>query len=385
MAEKVGLEELRKEINKINKDILDLLVKRGKIATQIKTVKEQLGLPFHDPKREQEILDELVATNPGPYSAKAIRTIFSQILKESVELMEGRHSDTFLISKTPNRLTKELIVKNFNISKIPFYIAGPCSIESFDQLDTIAKGLKLLGVNMLRGGAFKPRTSPYAFQGLGVAGLKILKEVADKYDLITVTEVMDTRLVETVAEYADILQIGTRNMYNYELLKEIGKIGKPVLLKRAFSATIDEFLHAAEYIALGGNDDIILCERGIRTFETKTRNTLDISAVPLLKSLTRLPVVVDVCHAAGRKDLLIPLSKVSFAAGTNGVMLEVHNNPRVAKSDSEQQLSLDEFAKLISEVNLTIPNSPGLPKSGEIYINEKLFNKQLQHSQTHLV
>ncbi|HDP69249.1 MAG TPA: 3-deoxy-7-phosphoheptulonate synthase [Actinobacteria bacterium] len=229
-------------------------------------------------------------------------------------------------------------------------IAGPCSVESEEQVLATAKATKEAGATMFRGGAFKPRTSPYSFQGLGEEGLKILAKVRDETDLPIVTEVMDTRDVELVANYADVVQVGARNMQNSQLLTEVGMQEKPVLLKRGFSNTIEEFLMAAEYIAKGGNEDIILCERGIRTFETYTRNTLDISAVPLIKGLSHLPVIVDPSHAAGRRDLVEPLSLAAIAAGANGIMVEVHLNPEEALCDGSQSLAPTDFAKFMKKV-----------------------------------
>jgi 3-deoxy-7-phosphoheptulonate synthase len=217
-------------------------------------------------------------------------------------------------------------------------------------MEEVAKHLASLSVPFMRGGAFKPRTSPYSFQGLGVEGLRMLHGAAKRHGLRTVTEVTDTRTVSVVAELADVLQVGARNMFNYELLKEVGRAGKPVLLKRGFSATADELLQAAEYMMLAGCEDVILCERGIRTFSRRTRNTLDISVVPLLRRLSRLPVVVDPSHAAGRKDVLVDLTAAAFAAGAHGVMIEVHPDPAQACSDQNQQLDLDEFASLVDEV-----------------------------------
>lgn len=234
--------------------------------------------------------------------------------------------------------------------KTPRVIAGPCAIESKEFLTMAAEELKFLGVKFLRGGAYKPRTSPYEFQGLGEEGLKILNEVGTTLELLTVTEVVDTRSVEVVARYADVLQIGSRNMFNYELLKEVGKASKPVLLKRGLNATIREFLLAAEYIVLQGNSEIILCERGIRTYETSTRNTLDISAVPILKIETGLPVVVDVSHSLGRKDIIVPVAKAAFAAGADSIMVEVHPYPQRALSDKRQQLDFNEFRSFMSDI-----------------------------------
>ena len=229
-------------------------------------------------------------------------------------------------------------------------IAGPCSIESEGQLKEVAQKVKEAGAAILRGGAFKPRTSPYAFQGLGEEGLKILKDASDEFDMPTVTEVMDTRDVALVAKYADILQVGARNMQNFNLLKEIGQIKKPIILKRGLSATIKELLMSAEYILSEGNFDVILCERGIRTFEEFTRNTLDVSAIPSIKMLSHLPVIADPSHACGKWGLVAPLSKAAVACGADGLMIEVHPNPQEALSDGAQQLLPDNFLNLMEEL-----------------------------------
>jgi 3-deoxy-7-phosphoheptulonate synthase len=229
-------------------------------------------------------------------------------------------------------------------------MAGPCSVENRKQIMKTAEALHKAGATMIRGGAFKPRTSPYSFQGLGEDGLKMLAEARDRFGLRVVTEVMDTRQVELVCRYADVLQIGARNMQNFNLLREVGAVAKPVLIKRGLSATIEELLMAAEYIIAEGNNQIILCERGIRTFETMTRNTLDISAVPILKQLSRFPVIVDPSHAAGRRDILLPLCRAALAAGADGIMLEVHPNPTEAVSDGEQSLDLPQFANIMKEL-----------------------------------
>jgi len=231
-------------------------------------------------------------------------------------------------------------------------IAGPCSIESEEQLLKVAEKVKEAGAKLLRGGAFKPRTSPYSFQGLGEEGLKILKEVSLRLNIPTVTEVMDPRDVELVARYADILQIGARNMQNFNLLKEVGQTQKPVLLKRGMSATIKEFLMSAEYILSGGNFNVILCERGIRTFEEATRNTLDLSCVPLVKELSHLPIIVDPSHATGKWSLVPPLSKAAVASGCDGLLIEVHPNPEEALSDGPQQLLPERFSLLMQELKV---------------------------------
>ncbi|MFH1519268.1 MAG: 3-deoxy-7-phosphoheptulonate synthase [Candidatus Omnitrophota bacterium] len=229
-------------------------------------------------------------------------------------------------------------------------IAGPCSIESREQLSAVAKKIKQAGATILRGGAFKPRTSPYTFQGLGEEGLKILKDVSQELDLPTVTEVMDTRDVNLVAKYAGVLQIGARNMQNFNLLKEVGQTKKPIILKRGLSATIKELLMSAEYILSEGNFNLILCERGIRTFEEFTRNTLDISAVPAVKMLSHLPIIVDPSHACGKWGLVAPLSKAALACGADGLLIEVHPDPKEALSDGAQQLLPENFLNLVEEL-----------------------------------
>ncbi|CAB49369.1 aroG phospho-2-dehydro-3-deoxyheptonate aldolase [Pyrococcus abyssi GE5] len=229
-------------------------------------------------------------------------------------------------------------------------MAGPCAIESEDQIMKTAEFLAELGIKILRGGAFKPRTSPYSFQGYGEKALKWMRKAADEYGLVTVTEVMDTRHVELVSKYADILQIGARNSQNFELLKEVGRQEKPVLLKRGMGNTIQELLYSAEYIMSQGNENVILCERGIRTFETSTRFTLDISAVPVVKELSHLPIVVDPSHPAGRRSLVIPLAKAAYAVGADGVLVEVHPDPENALSDSKQQLTFEDFKILLDEL-----------------------------------
>ena len=226
-------------------------------------------------------------------------------------------------------------------------IAGPCSVEGREMLRETAYAVRDAGAGLLRGGAFKPRTSPYAFQGLGEAALRMLAEVRAETGLPVVTEVMDTRQVELVAEHADVLQVGARNMQNFALLSELGRVQRPVLLKRGLSATVKELLMAAEYVMAQGNRDVILCERGIRTFETITRNTLDVAAIPVLKAETHLPVVVDPSHAGGRADLVAPLAFAAVAAGADGLIVEVHPDPEGALSDGDQSLTLNAFGRLM--------------------------------------
>src|SRR6476659_2251076 len=229
-------------------------------------------------------------------------------------------------------------------------IAGPCAVENFEVMDTVAKYVKAGGANILRGGAFKPRTSPYAFPGMGEEGLKILRDVGQKYEMPVVTEVMDPRQVELVVQYADMLQIGARNMQNFDLLKEIGKTKTPVLLKRGISATVKDLLMSAEYILSEGNKDVVLCERGVRSFEDSTRNMLDMSAVPNVKGQCHLPIIVDPSHATGRPDLIPSMCKASVAAGADGVHVEVHNCPEKALSDGPQALLPHQFLDLMADL-----------------------------------
>jgi len=234
-------------------------------------------------------------------------------------------------------------------------MAGPCTIESEKQLFETARRVARSGARILRGGAYKPRTSPYAFQGMGVEGLKLLRAAGDELDLATVSEVMEISQIEGMLPYVDILQVGARNMQNFNLLSALGQIRKPVLLKRGLSATIQEWLLAAEYIMAGGNYDVILCERGIRTFETYTRNTLDISAIPVLNKLSHLPVIADPSHAVGRRDKVMPLARAIVAAGADGVLIEVHHDPDKAVCDGPQSLYPDQFARLMDELRIIVP------------------------------
>ncbi|TAK61161.1 MAG: 3-deoxy-7-phosphoheptulonate synthase [Bacteroidetes bacterium] len=231
-------------------------------------------------------------------------------------------------------------------------IAGPCSVETEEQLLATATAVKQAGAKLLRGGAYKPRTSPYAFQGLGEDGLKLLMKAKEQTGLGIVTEVMETADVELVAEYADLLQVGARNMQNTRLLRSLGKVKKPILLKRNFSATLNEFLMSAEYILSAGNNNVILCERGIRTFVEYTRNTLDLNVIPAVKQLSHLPIIVDPSHGTGRHDFVLPLSRAAIAAGADGLIIEVHPDPAKAFSDGEQSLTLEAFQSLMNEVSV---------------------------------
>ena len=250
--------------------------------------------------------------------------------------------------KKENTIVK---IGNVEIGKNDFVvIAGPCAVESEKQLLEIAIAVKKSGAKILRGGAFKPRTSPHSFQGLGEKGLELLVKIKEKTNIPIITEVMDTRDVKLIEEYTDIIQIGTRNMQNFSLLKEVGKTNKPILLKRGMMATIYDFLLSAEYILNEGNKNVILCERGIRTFENLTRNTLDLSAVPLIKKLSHLPIIVDPSHSTGRRDLISPMTKAAVAVGAHGAIIEVHNKCDDALCDGAQSLYPEDFSKLMKEI-----------------------------------
>jgi 3-deoxy-7-phosphoheptulonate synthase len=234
-------------------------------------------------------------------------------------------------------------------------MAGPCSVETRDQINRSAEAVAKAGATVIRGGAFKPRSSPYAFQGLGEAGLQMLREAADRNGLLVVSEVMDQTQIPVVAQYSDILQVGARNMQNFNLLRELGRQRKPVLLKRGIAATIEELLLSAEYIMAGGNYDVILCERGIRTFETYTRNTMDISAIPVVKKLSHLPIVADPSHGTGRRDKVAPMARAAVAAGADGLLVEVHPDPDRALSDGAQSLRPEQFEDLMRQLRMIAP------------------------------
>jgi len=234
-------------------------------------------------------------------------------------------------------------------------MAGPCSVESRDQLFTVAEEVAKAGARALRGGAFKPRSSPYSFQGLGLEGLKLLREAGDRFDLLVISEVMEISQIEPMLPYVDIFQVGARNMQNFNLLRELGKIKRPILLKRGIAATLEELLLSAEYIMAGGNYDIILCERGIRTFETYTRNTMDISAIPIVHKLSHLPMASDPSHGTGRRDKVAPMARASVAAGADALLIEVHHDPDKALSDGAQSLYPGQFAELMEQLRIIAP------------------------------
>lgn len=346
------LNQLRERIEEINIAILELLSERGKIAKQIGQEKRKAGTMIYDPMREKEMINKLQDLNKGPYDDNVIKQLFKEIFKASTELQKSENEKHLYVSRKLK--SEDTIVTTANGGIIggneKIFVFGPCSVESYDQVEQVAKNLVAKGQKFIRGGAFKPRTSPYDFQGLGEEGLKILKEINVKYDLAVISEIVNPNHFELADPYIDVFQIGARNMQNFELLKEAGKSNKPVLLKRGLSATIEELIYAAEYIHASGNSNIIICERGIRTYEKATRNTLDISAVPILKQGTHLPVLVDVTHSTGRKDIMLPVAKAALAVGADGVMAEVHPDPAVALSDAGQQMNLNEFDVFYEEL-----------------------------------
>jgi 3-deoxy-7-phosphoheptulonate synthase / chorismate mutase len=337
------LETLRHQIDGLNQDLLGLLNARAEVARRIREKKRVLGRAVYDPERELKMIAGLVEANRGPFSSATIAHLFNEIVRATVDFMEGLDRRVLRVARTAGAADVTFHVGQHLFGQSPVLIAGPCSVEGEAMIFRTARHLHARGVRFLRGGVWKPRTSPYEFQGLGREGLELLHAAAEENGMSAISEVVDPRQVELACQYVDMLQIGARNMQNFELLKEVGRADKPVLLKRGLSATLDELLHAAEYVVCNGNGRVALCERGVRTFERQTRNTFDASAIALLRRLTPLPVVCDVSHAAGRRDILAPLARAGLAAGAQGVMLEVHPRPEVARSDAAQQLDFEQL------------------------------------------
>ncbi|HHW56073.1 MAG TPA: 3-deoxy-7-phosphoheptulonate synthase [Clostridia bacterium] len=317
-----------------------------KQISDITSLLTSLGLGYHISKGEEKIVIGVIGDK-------------KKLEGKAVEMMEGVEKIIPIVE--PYKLASKIFKPEPTVVKVEdieiggsniVIMAGPCAVESREQLFESAMAVKKAGAQFLRGGAFKPRTSPYSFQGLEEEGLKMLKEAKEVTGLKIVTEVMDVHSVELVAEYADVIQIGTRNMQNFPLLKAVGRINKPVLLKRGLAATLEEWLSAAEYILSEGNKDVILCERGIRTFETYTRNTLDLSAVPAIKKLSHLPIVVDPSHGTGKWHLVAPMAKAAIAAGADGLIIEVHPDPKNALSDGAQSLTPENFETLCQDIKI---------------------------------
>lgn len=349
------LEMLRAQLDELNLKILDLLNQRAALSQEIGRVKLSQGINKFDPERERHMLNLITEHNKGPFDDSTVQHLFKQIFKASLDLQKDSSQKALLVSR--KRKVEDTVIEigdvKVGVSGQPLLIAGPCSVESLEQVRQVAQALKQQGVKLLRGGAYKPRTSPYDFQGLGVEGLQILRQVGDEFGLKVISEIVNPADMEMAAEYLDVIQIGARNMQNFELLKAAGKVDTPVLLKRGLSATIEEFIYAAEYIVSNGNRNVMLCERGIRTYEKATRNTLDITAVPILKQETHLPVFVDVTHSTGRRDLLLPAARAALAIGADGVMVEVHPDPETALSDAKQQISIPQFHEFVTQLKAT--------------------------------
>ncbi len=329
-----------------------VVMKNDATETQVKAVIKEIerlgyrGVPMPGAQRTAIC----IVGNTGPVDDSGL--IILEGVKETVRVTKQYK----LVSRETHPQPTTITVGDIDIGAgKPVLMAGPCAVESEEQALTIARLVKKSGARVFRGGAFKPRTSPYSFQGLGEKGLKILAKVRDETGLLIVTEAIDESSLELVDKYADIIQIGARNMHNYSLLRQVGHASKPVLLKRSFAATIDEWLMAAEYISSEGNNRVILCERGIRTFSDNTRNTLDLSAIPSVKQVSHLPIIVDPSHAAGKRDYVIPLSKGAIAVGADGLLVEVHHDPPHALSDGAQSLYPDQFDELVKEIKDLAP------------------------------
>jgi len=356
VSQSSDLELLRNRLDAINGHILDLISERAGIVVMIGAEKQKQGIPRFDPIRESVMLEQLVSKNNGPFDDATIRHLFKQIFKASLELQEEAYKNHLLVTRKRKVEDTVIEVKGTCIGgDRPVILAGPCAVESYGQIGETAAVLQKLGLSVLRGGAFKSRTSPYDFQGLGREGLEMLKKAGEEFGLVTVSEITDASDLELAREYVDIVEIASKNMQNFALLRAVGESGMPVLLKRGNSATIEELLLSAEYIVSRGNENVMLLERGIRTYETWTRNTLDISAVPILKQESHLPVLVDISHSTGRKDIVLPCARAALAAGADGILVEVHPDPAISLSDGRHQLNLEQFAQFYYELSRLTP------------------------------
>lgn len=362
---KMKLEDWRNEIDLIDEEIVRLVNQRAKIAREIGVLKATAGLPIVEGNSEKRSDRRNLSRNNSRIAANSGRNSGENYKWRSNFMLDGgsgkitnknNSHDTkpknalLLVSREENESTI-VWVKNVAIGgNEAVVMAGPCSVESREQVVSTAISIKQSGAVVLRGGAYKPRTSPYDFQGLGVEGLRLLREAGDIADLPVITEVMSEEDVEIICDYADMLQIGARNMQNFALLRKLARTNKPVLLKRGASATVKEWLSAAEYLLHGGNEQIVLCERGIKTFDNSLRNTLDLASVALVKEMTHLPVIVDPSHATGKRSLISATAKAAIAVGADGVIVEVHPNPEIALSDSAQQLTFQGFAEMMENL-----------------------------------
>ena len=360
MAE--SMQELRSQVDVINLQILELLNKRAVLASDIGKLQQQVGTTFYDPQRESQMLTALEQNNKGPFSNETIKALFKEIFRASLAL-EEKESKAKILVQRKSADERTIITLPDGVTKIGdggfAIISGPCAVESYEEMDETAAVLAKRGVKILRGMVFKPRTSPYDYQGMGEPGLKIARQVANKYGMFITSEIMDASQISMMSDYVDIFWVGARNMQNSFLLKAMGQVRQPVILKRGLSATLEEFLYAAEYIVSSGNPNVILIERGIRTFEKATRNTLDIGGVAVMKLESHLPIIVDISHSAGRRDIALPLARVAKASGADGLMVEVHPNPPVAMSDAKQQLYFHQFNEVMDAVeHLNINSEP---------------------------
>jgi len=348
------LESLRSKLDEINYQILDLISKRAEIVEQIGLDKQKHGVPRFDPVRESVMLENLVRRNEGPFEDATVRHLFKQIFKASLELLEEEHKNHLLVTRKRKNEDTIIDVKGVRIGgNNAIIMAGPCTVESYGQLRETAETLKSLGVHILRAGAYKSRTSPYDFQGLGKEGLEILHRVGQEFDMVTMSEIMDSSELELAQTYIDIVEIGAKNMQNFSLLKAVGDSGFPVVLRRGRSATLEELLLSAEYILARGNSHVMLMERGIRTYETWTRSTLDISSIPILKKESHLPVLVDLSNSTGRRDIILPCAKAALAAGSDGIVIEVHPDPTLSLTDAQQQLDIPQFIDVYEQLAKT--------------------------------
>lgn len=319
---------------------------------QIARYKEEHGVAAYDPTREEAMLRDVLRESRGPFHVAEIRAIFSAIFRASLQLQQRERSGRGVIRDAAVMPVRVGPVTVGGAERVLFF--GPCAVESAEQIDAVAALAPEIGVPaILRGGAYKPRTDPDSFQGLREEGVQLLCAAGRRFGLPVVTEVLDVSTLQAVAAEVDMVQVGARSMYNTELLKALGRMRIPVLLKRAFMASLDEMASAVGYLRAGGNESVVLCERGIRTFDYRTRNTLDIAAVPLLRAELELPVIVDVSHAVGRTDILLPCARAALAAGADGLMFEVHPEPERALSDAIQQIDGDEFLELVRALPLS--------------------------------
>ena len=361
MAES-SIQELRAQVDVINLQILELLNKRAVLASDIGKIQQQAGTTFYDPQRESQMLTALEQNNKGPFSNETVKALFKEIFRASLAL-EEKESKAKILVQRKSADERTIVTLPDGVTKIGdggfAIVSGPCAVESYEEMDETAAVLAKRGVKVLRGMVFKPRTSPYDYQGMGEPGLKIARQVANKYGMFITSEIMDASQISMMSDYVDIFWVGARNMQNSFLLKAMGQVRQPVFLKRGLSATLEEFLYAAEYIVSSGNPNVILIERGIRTFEKATRNTLDIGGVAVMKLESHLPIIVDISHSAGRRDIAVPLARVAKASGADGLMVEVHPNPPVAMSDAKQQLYFHQFNQVMDAVEqLNVTSEP---------------------------